>query len=53
MNLIDGKVRTTSGQVLTASAVRDSLKSAVAAIYEGAKSVKFQNIYYQKDIANW
>ncbi|MCJ1349790.1 hypothetical protein MMC31_008031, partial [Peltigera leucophlebia] len=50
--LIDGEVRTAGGRVFTVSAVRDSLESAVAAAYEGVKSVKFKDMYYRRDIAN-
>ena len=50
--MIDGEVRTAGGRVFTVAAVRDSLEGAVAAAYEGVKSVKFHNMYYRRDIAN-
>ena len=46
----DDKLVTSGGRVLGATAVADSLKSAVSDAYELVKQINFTNSYYRKDI---
>lgn len=50
--LVDGTIRTAGGRVFAVTAVRESLEAAVAAAYEGVRSITFRNMYYRKDIAS-
>ena len=46
----DGKLVTSGGRVIAASAAADDLKSAIAKAYEGVKAVSFEGMQYRKDI---
>ena len=46
----DEKLVTNGGRVLGATAVADSLKTAVSSAYELVKRINFTNAYYRKDI---
>lgn len=43
---------TSGGRVIAATAVGDSLRAAVDRAYEGVKLIKFEGMYYRKDIAH-
>lgn len=47
----DGKIISRGKKVLTSSVVRDTLREAVDAAYEGVASVPYRGMYYRKDIA--
>jgi phosphoribosylamine--glycine ligase len=49
--IVNGKLTTAGGRVLTVVAVRDTLQAAVNDAYAGVKSVKFRDMCYRKDIA--
>jgi phosphoribosylamine-glycine ligase len=44
-------LRTLGGQVFAVSAIAETLKQAVKAVYERVKAVSFQNVYFRTDIA--
>ena len=46
----NGKMLTNGGRVLGLNAVRDTLREAVAACYEAAEHVSFENKYMRNDI---
>lgn len=46
----DGKLVTNGGRVLGATAVEDTLKSAVSSAYSLVKQINFTNAYYRNDI---
>ncbi|MEW6087999.1 MAG: phosphoribosylamine--glycine ligase [bacterium] len=45
------KILTSGGRVLGITALGDSLKDAQKKAYEAVKKIKFENMYYRKDIA--
>lgn len=49
--LVDGDIKTAGGRVFAVAAVGDTLESTVTLAYQGVESVKFNNLYYRKDIA--
>ena len=48
----DGKLVTAGGRVLAATAVAGTLEEAVKKAYAGVETVKFQDMYFRKDIAH-
>ncbi len=48
----DGKIFTNGGRVLAVNAVADSLAEARNIAYENISKIKFDGIYYRKDIAS-
>ena len=46
----DGQVVTNGGRVLGATAIADSLESAIAQSYAMVKTIRFENAYYRNDI---
>lgn len=48
--LEDGKQLTSGGRVLGVTCVAPTLKEAIAGAYKKMETVKFENIYYRKDI---
>lgn len=49
---VDGQLKTSGGRVFAITATADTLEDAVKQAYEGVSGVKFQGIYYRKDIAH-
>ncbi|KAK8050218.1 hypothetical protein PG994_011948 [Apiospora phragmitis] len=47
-----GVLKTAGGRVFSVAAVRDTLNEAVKAAYEGVGLIKFDGMYYRKDIAS-
>ncbi|KAI0480321.1 phosphoribosylamine--glycine ligase [Xylariaceae sp. FL0804] len=50
--LLGDKVLTAGGRVIAASATANDLQSAVNKAYEGVNLIKFNKMYYRKDIAH-
>jgi phosphoribosylamine--glycine ligase / phosphoribosylformylglycinamidine cyclo-ligase len=50
--VIGGTLKTSGGRVIVATATADTLEEAVKNAYEGVKSIKFDGMYYRKDIAH-
>ncbi|EDO15381.1 hypothetical protein Kpol_460p16 [Vanderwaltozyma polyspora DSM 70294] len=50
--LDNGKLVTSGGRVIACSAVDQSLRASVDKAYEGINSIKFDGMYYRKDIAH-
>ncbi|KAA8911098.1 phosphoribosylglycinamide synthetase [Sphaerosporella brunnea] len=50
--LVDGKLVTAGGRVIAASATADTLEDAVKKAYEGVENIKFQDMFFRKDIAH-
>jgi phosphoribosylamine--glycine ligase len=50
--LVGGQVLTAGGRVLGVSAAADSLEQALARAYEALAEIKFEGIYYRRDIAH-
>lgn len=50
-SLKDGKLVTSGGRVIAATATGSSLKEAVDKAYQGVQSIKFDGMQYRKDIA--
>ncbi|KAL1928652.1 hypothetical protein VTP01DRAFT_2438 [Rhizomucor pusillus] len=48
----DGKLVTSGGRVLAVSAVASTLREAVDKAYAGVNCIKFDGMYYRKDIAH-
>lgn len=48
--LADGDILTNGGRVLGVTATGDSLKEALARAYEGIGKIRFEGMYYRKDI---
>jgi phosphoribosylamine--glycine ligase len=48
--LKDGKIVTSGGRVLGATAVEDTLEKAIDSAYKLVEKIKFENAYYRKDI---
>ncbi len=48
--LKDGKLLTSGGRVLGATAVDDTLEKAVSAAYKAVENIRFDNAYYRRDI---
>ncbi len=46
----DGVLVTNGGRVLGATAIADSLESAIARSYDMVKTIRFENAYYRNDI---
>jgi len=46
----DGQLVTNGGRVVGVTAVADDLAQAVESAYDGAKQVKFENVYFRTDI---
>ncbi len=46
----DGKLVTAGGRVLGVTAVEDTLESAIKSAYAKTEKVKFENVYYRRDI---
>ncbi|PWW74357.1 phosphoribosylamine--glycine ligase [Tuber magnatum] len=51
-SLKDGKVYSSGGRVMAASATADTLEDAVGKAYEGIKAIYFKDMFYRKDIAH-
>jgi len=48
--IVDGNLVTNSGRVLGVTAVGETLKEALNKVYEAIKQIKFEGMYYRKDI---
>lgn len=48
----DGKLVTSRGRVIAVSATADSLENAVKLAYQGVTTVKFDGMFYRRDIAH-
>jgi phosphoribosylamine--glycine ligase len=48
----DGRLVTAGGRVLGVTAIADDLRSAIARAYEAAGKVRFEGVYYRKDIGH-
>ena len=46
----NGVLKTAGGRVLGATAVADTLKSAIDNAYDNVSKISFDNAYYRKDI---
>jgi phosphoribosylamine--glycine ligase / phosphoribosylformylglycinamidine cyclo-ligase len=44
-------LQTSGGRVIAASAMADTLETAVRNAYRGVDSIHFEGMYYRKDIA--
>ncbi|CUS10818.1 unnamed protein product [Tuber aestivum] len=51
-SLKGGKVYSSGGRVIAASATADTLEDAVLKAYEGMKAINFKDMFYRKDIAH-
>ncbi|EEP78196.1 phosphoribosylformylglycinamidine cyclo-ligase [Uncinocarpus reesii 1704] len=49
---VDGKLKTSGGRVLAATATASTLEDAVDKAYSGISTIDFQGMYYRKDIAH-
>jgi phosphoribosylamine--glycine ligase / phosphoribosylformylglycinamidine cyclo-ligase len=49
--LADGELRTAGGRVFSVAATGTTLDEAVAAAYDGVKTIQFEGMFYRKDIA--
>jgi phosphoribosylamine--glycine ligase/phosphoribosylformylglycinamidine cyclo-ligase len=49
---VDGKLVTAGGRVIAASATADTLEDAVKKAYKGVEHIKFQDMFFRKDIAH-
>jgi phosphoribosylamine--glycine ligase len=47
---IDGKLLTSGGRVLGVCGLAPTIKSAIDVAYRGVSKIKFENMYYRKDI---
>lgn len=47
----EGRLRTSGGRVIAATATAGTLKEAVGRAYDGVKTIGFEGMYYRKDIA--
>ena len=50
--LADGDILTSGGRVLAVTATGDSLKEALARAYEGIGKIRFEGMYYRRDIGH-
>ncbi|KAI5854814.1 phosphoribosylglycinamide synthetase [Tricharina praecox] len=50
--LVDGKLVSAGGRVIAASATADTLEEAVKKAYKGVEAIKFQDMFFRKDIAH-
>ncbi|ORY63503.1 phosphoribosylglycinamide synthetase [Pseudomassariella vexata] len=50
--LSNGKLQTSGGRVIAATATGENLRAAVDRAYEGVKLIQFSKMYYRKDIAH-
>ncbi|KAK2628416.1 hypothetical protein QTJ16_001519 [Diplocarpon rosae] len=48
----DGQLQTSGGRVISAQSTAETLEQAVENAYTGVKSIKFDNMFYRKDIAH-
>ncbi|KZF21330.1 phosphoribosylamine--glycine ligase [Xylona heveae TC161] len=48
----DGKLRTSGGRVIAASATAETLEEAVKRAYDGVATIHFDKMFYRKDIAH-
>jgi phosphoribosylamine--glycine ligase / phosphoribosylformylglycinamidine cyclo-ligase len=48
----DGTLVTSGGRVIAVSATADSLEDAVKLAYRGIATVKFEGMFYRRDIAH-
>src|SRR5690606_36071703 len=48
----DGKIVTAGGRVIAATATADTLEDAVKKAYEGVDKIKFDGMFFRKDIAH-
>ncbi|OHX00304.1 HET domain containing protein [Colletotrichum incanum] len=48
---VDGELRTAGGRVFSVAATGKNLKEAVSAAYKGAGMIRFEGMFYRKDIA--
>ncbi len=51
-SIVDGKLKTSGGRVIAASATADSLEGAVKCAYQGINGIHFEKMHYRKDIAH-
>lgn len=49
-NLLDGKIVTTGGRVMTVTSYGNSYKEAIKKSYQGINNINFDKMYYRKDI---
>ncbi|KAI9697961.1 MAG: hypothetical protein M1836_004314 [Candelina mexicana] len=50
-SIIDGKLKTSGGRVIAATATADNLEAAVKSAYDGINSIHFNKMHYRTDIA--
>ncbi|KAI9785881.1 MAG: hypothetical protein M1835_003205 [Candelina submexicana] len=50
-SIIDGKLKTSGGRVIAATATADNLEAAVKSAYDGISSIRFNKMHYRMDIA--
>lgn len=48
----DGQLQTSGGRVIAAQAIADDLEQAVKKAYAGVEHIKFEKMFYRKDIAH-
>ncbi|KAK6225333.1 phosphoribosylamine-glycine ligase [Colletotrichum tabaci] len=48
---VGGELRTAGGRVFSVAATGNTLEEAVSAAYEGAKGIRFEGMFYRRDIA--
>ncbi|KAF2238492.1 phosphoribosylamine--glycine ligase [Viridothelium virens] len=48
---VEGKLKTSGGRVIAATATGKTLKEAVEKAYGGVKAIEFEGMYYRRDIA--
>jgi phosphoribosylamine--glycine ligase len=49
-SLIEGKLVTSGGRVVTVTALSDSLSSALDSVYDSVRKIDFEKCYYRQDI---
>jgi phosphoribosylamine---glycine ligase len=50
-SLVDGRIVTNGGRVLSVTAARGTLQEALGAVYEAAGKIHFEGMHYRRDIA--
>jgi len=50
--LSDGKIVTSGGRVLGVTSLAPNLESAIMKVYEAVNKIRFQDMYYRRDIAS-
>lgn len=47
---VRGELRTAGGRVFSVAATGNTLEEAVSSAYEGAKGIRFEGMFYRRDI---